>query len=190
MFSIKRFMGRKFDEVSEEMKMVPYTVVARQQRRRARQGRRQGVLAARDLRDDPAEAEAGRRGLPRPAGDQGGHHRAGVLQRRAAPGDQGRRADRRPRSRCASSTSRPRRRWPTASTRRRTRRSPSTTSAAARSTSRSSKSARASSRSRRPTATRTSAATTSTSASSTGSSTSSRRTRASISARTGWRCSA
>src|SRR5881396_3586867 len=26
-FSIKRFMGRKFDEVSEEMKMVPYRVV-------------------------------------------------------------------------------------------------------------------------------------------------------------------
>ncbi len=26
-FSIKRFMGRKFDEVNEEMKMVPYTVV-------------------------------------------------------------------------------------------------------------------------------------------------------------------
>nr|MBA3298106.1 Hsp70 family protein [Acidobacteriota bacterium] len=25
-FSIKRFMGRKFDEVSEEMKMVPYLV--------------------------------------------------------------------------------------------------------------------------------------------------------------------
>src|SRR3954466_8052091 len=25
-FSIKRFMGRKFDEVSEEMKMVPYRV--------------------------------------------------------------------------------------------------------------------------------------------------------------------
>jgi molecular chaperone DnaK len=27
-FSIKRFMGRRFDEVSEEMKMVPYTVKA------------------------------------------------------------------------------------------------------------------------------------------------------------------
>src|SRR6187551_1490997 len=27
-FSIKRFMGRRFDEVSEEMKMVPYTVQA------------------------------------------------------------------------------------------------------------------------------------------------------------------
>jgi len=26
-FSIKRFMGRKYDEVNEEMKMVPYTVV-------------------------------------------------------------------------------------------------------------------------------------------------------------------
>ena len=25
-FSIKRFMGRRFDEVSEEMKMVPYRV--------------------------------------------------------------------------------------------------------------------------------------------------------------------
>src|SRR4026208_407785 len=27
-FSIKRFMGRRFTEVTEEMKMVPYTVVA------------------------------------------------------------------------------------------------------------------------------------------------------------------
>src|SRR5574339_1315184 len=26
-YSIKRFMGRKYDEVNEEMKMVPYTVV-------------------------------------------------------------------------------------------------------------------------------------------------------------------
>src|SRR5215470_553882 len=27
-FSIKRFMGRRYNEVNEEMKMVPYTVVA------------------------------------------------------------------------------------------------------------------------------------------------------------------
>src|SRR6266511_5150448 len=27
-FSIKRFMGRRFDEVNEEMKMVPYEVAA------------------------------------------------------------------------------------------------------------------------------------------------------------------
>ena len=32
-FSIKRFMGRRFDEVSEEMKMVPYRVVARRRSR-------------------------------------------------------------------------------------------------------------------------------------------------------------
>ena len=37
-FSIKRFMGRRFDEVSEEMKMVPYQVVRAVERRRARQG--------------------------------------------------------------------------------------------------------------------------------------------------------
>ena len=81
-------------------------------------------------------------------------------------------------------------RWPTASTRRRTRRSPSTTWAAAPSTSRSSSSATASSRSRRPTATPTWAATTSTSASSTGWPTSSARSRASTCAATAWRSSA
>ena len=96
-FSIKRFMGRKFDEVNEEMKMVPYRVVARVERRRAHRGRRQGLLAARNLRDDSAEAQAGRRGISRPAGHQGGHHRSRLLQRRAAPGDQRRRADCRPR---------------------------------------------------------------------------------------------
>src|SRR6202795_1263386 len=36
-YSIKRFMGRRFDEVSEEMKMVPYKVV--------RQGEGVAVLA-------------------------------------------------------------------------------------------------------------------------------------------------
>ena len=34
-FSIKRFMGRKFGEVNEEQKMVPYKVVEAAQRRRA-----------------------------------------------------------------------------------------------------------------------------------------------------------
>ena len=71
---------------------------ARRQRRRARQGRRPGAGAAAALRDDPAEVEAGRGGLPRPAGHQGRHHRARVFQRRAAPGHQGSRPDCRPRS--------------------------------------------------------------------------------------------
>ena len=33
-YSVKRFMGRRFDEVSEEIKRVPYKVVARAERRR------------------------------------------------------------------------------------------------------------------------------------------------------------
>ena len=69
----------------------------RLRRRRARGGRRQAVLAAGDLRDDPAEAEGRRRGLPGRDRRRRGHHRPGVLQRRSAPGDQGRRPDRRPR---------------------------------------------------------------------------------------------
>ena len=75
-FSIKRFMGRRMDEVKEETARVPYKVDARHQRARRGRDRRQEVHAARDLRDDPAEDEADRRGLPRPHGRQGGHHRA------------------------------------------------------------------------------------------------------------------
>ena len=67
-FSIKRFMGRRFDEVTEEMKMVPYQVVRAANGDARVKARRQGILAAGDLRDDPAEAEAGGRGVPRPAG--------------------------------------------------------------------------------------------------------------------------
>ena len=48
-FSIKRFMGRKCDEVSEEMTIVPYEVVEGPERRRPREGGRQGVRAAGDL---------------------------------------------------------------------------------------------------------------------------------------------
>ena len=93
------------------------------------------------------QAEARRRGVPGRHGDPGGHHRAGVLRRRAAPGD-ARRPGRSPGSRsCGSSTSRPPRRSPTGSTSRApTRRSWSSTSAAERSTSRCSRSATASSR--------------------------------------------
>ena len=66
-FSIKRFMGRKYDEVSEEMKMVPYRVV------RASNGDARVTATGKeysppgDLRDDPAEAQAGGRRISRPA---------------------------------------------------------------------------------------------------------------------------
>ena len=48
-FSIKRFMGRKEAEVREEESIVPVRRHLRLRWRRAREGRRQGVLAAGDL---------------------------------------------------------------------------------------------------------------------------------------------
>ena len=69
----------------------------RPQRRRPRRRPRQAVLAARDLGDDPAEAEGRRRGEARRDRRLRGDHRPRLLQRRPAPGDQGRRQDRRPR---------------------------------------------------------------------------------------------
>ena len=147
-FSIKRFMGRKFDdpEVQRDIELVPYKVSA------APNGDVQVEMGGRsysppeDLGDDPAEAEGRRRGVPGREGHRGGDHRPGLLRRHASA-RRPRTPARSPASRSsASSTSRRRRRWPTASTRRPTRRSRSTTSAAAPSTSRSSSSATASSR--------------------------------------------
>ena len=70
-------------------------------RRRARPGRvgafqgaGQAVRAGGDLRDGPAQARRRRREVPGRAGHGSRHHGAGVLQRRAAPGHQGRRPDR------------------------------------------------------------------------------------------------
>ena len=63
-YSIKRFMGRRLNEVNDEMKMVPYKVVPAGRPHRG-DGAGQGVHAAGDLGDDPAEAEEGCGGLPR-----------------------------------------------------------------------------------------------------------------------------
>ena len=54
-----------------------------------RQHRRQEVHRPADQRVHPAEAEEGRRGLPRREDHRRGDHRPGVLQRRAAAGHQG-----------------------------------------------------------------------------------------------------
>ncbi len=66
------------------------------ERRRARDGGGQGVHPAGDQRDDPAEAEGRRRVVPRRDGHRRGDHRPGLLQQRAARGDEGRRQGRRP----------------------------------------------------------------------------------------------
>ena len=167
-YSIKRFMGRKFDEVQEETKRVPYKVVARAQRRRGHRDPRQALLAAGDLGAHPRASSSA---PPRSTSARRSPRRSSPSRPTSTTP-----SARRPRTPAASpastssasSTSRPRPRSPTASTRARTTSSPSTTSAAAPSTSRSSRSARRSSRSSRPTATPTSAATTSTTSSWTG----------------------
>ena len=143
-FSIKRFMGRKFDEVSEEMKIVPYEVVKGPNEDVRVAGGGQGVRPAGDLRDDPAEAEADAEAyLGEPVTDAVVTVPAYFNNaQREATKDAGKVAGL---NVLRSSTSRPRRRSPTASTRRaRSTRSSSSTSAAARSTSRCSSSARAS----------------------------------------------
>ena len=95
-FSIKRFMGRKWDEVSEEMTIVPYEV-AKGENGDARvkvEGKEYAPpeISAMILQKLKADAEAylGR------AGHRRGDHRPGLLQQRAARGDEGRRQDRRP----------------------------------------------------------------------------------------------
>ena len=185
-FSVKRFMGRKLDDehVAARSRAGALQADVGAQRRCAH------LLGGREYAPQEISAmilqklKSRRRGVSGRAGDAGGDHRAGLLQRNAAPGHQGRRQDRRPRRAAHHQRAdrlgaglRLRRR------RRQTRRSPCSTSAAAPSTSRSSSSATVCSRSRPPTATRTSAATTSTSASSSGWSRSSRAPKASTCAR-------
>ncbi len=58
--------------------------------------RRQDLHPAGDQRPRAGQAQARCRGLPRRERDRRGHHRPGVLQRRAAPGHQGGRRDRGP----------------------------------------------------------------------------------------------
>ena len=175
-FSIKRFMGRRYDEVQGEIKLVPYEVargpnnlavvkvggktytppeisalILRKLKEAAESYLGQTVRKA--VVTVPAYFnDAQRQATMEAAADRRLRHRVG---NRRPQGRQARRS-----SGCASSTSRRPPPWPTAWTRRRARRSPSSTWAAARSTSPSSTSAKASSRSRRSTATRTSAATT------------------------------
>ncbi len=99
-FAIKRLIGRTFDDpmTKKDMDLVPYKIIKAPQRRRLGSGRRQAIFAVADLRLHPAEDEGDGRGLSRPAGHAGGHHRSRLFQRRSAPGDEGCRQDRRPRS--------------------------------------------------------------------------------------------
>jgi molecular chaperone DnaK len=177
-YSIKRFMGRKFGEIREEAKNVPYTV---------KEGKAGEAVVDIDgkLYSPPEISAMILQKMKQTAEDYLGEKVTEAVvtvpayfndSQRQATKDAGRIAGRP--------------RWPTVSTRRRTRRSPSSTWAAARSTFRFWSWGTASSRSSRPTGTRTWAATTSTSASSIGWPMSSRSRRGSTFARIRWRSSA
>ena len=96
-FSIKRFMGRKEAEVKEEETIVPYKVVAGPNgdvrvdiRGEQYSPPEISAMILQKLKAD-AEAKLGE------TVDSRGDHRPRLLQRRPAPGDQGRRQDRRAR---------------------------------------------------------------------------------------------
>ena len=148
-FAIKRLIGRRYGDpmVEKDKKLVPYKIVEG--------GNGDAWVSVKDKQYSPqqisafilqkmketAEAYLGQPVTP------GGHHRAGVLQRRPAAGDQGRRQDRGPRGaahhqRADRGSARLRPRQEEGSRRR----SRCTTSAAARSTSRCSRSVTACSR--------------------------------------------
>ena len=89
-FSIKRFMGRRYDEVTEEMKMVPYRVAQSGNDIRVLAGDKDGGWAPPEISAMILQKlkQAAEDYLGQPV-TQGGHHRARLLQRRAAPGHQG-----------------------------------------------------------------------------------------------------
>ena len=85
-YSIKRFMGRRHNEVQAEEKMVPYEVVGGPEDYvKVKIGDKE-YTPPEISAQDPPQAEGSRRELPGPQGEQGRHHGAGVLQRRPAPG--------------------------------------------------------------------------------------------------------
>ena len=81
-FSIKRFMGRHFDEVATERNMVPYQVVRWPGGRCPCENPWCGprIQPAGDFRHDPGQAQSRRRSLPGRAGHQSRHHRPGLFQ--------------------------------------------------------------------------------------------------------------
>ena len=97
--SVKRFMGRGLADLADDRRFpyrfvdAPGMVQIAHARRREEPGR--------DFRRPAARAARARGSVARRADRRRGGHRARVLRRRAAAGDQGRRAPRRPATCCA-----------------------------------------------------------------------------------------
>ena len=97
-FAIKRLIGRRYDDpmVEKDKKLVPYKIVKADNGDAWVEADGKTVLALADLGLRPAEDEGDGRGQARRDHHRGRHHRSRLLQRRPAPGHQGRRQDRRP----------------------------------------------------------------------------------------------
>ena len=99
LYAIKRLIGRKFndDVVQKDIDMVPYKIVKADNGDAWVEvnGKKMAPpeISARVLDEDEADG----RGLSRREGHRGRHHGAGLLQRLAAPSDEGRGQDRGPR---------------------------------------------------------------------------------------------
>ena len=79
-FCIKRFMGRRHNEVASEEKMVPYEHRRRAGRTVQVEIRGKEYTPEANLRHHPSGPEKDRRRLSRRKSDRGGDHRPGVLQ--------------------------------------------------------------------------------------------------------------
>ena len=87
-FSIKRFMGEKFDQVTKEVERVPYSV-----KRGARRHQRTPLFSTGDLRYHSPEDEEDCRGLPPSGSYRGRDHRSCILLRQPEAGNKGSRKD-------------------------------------------------------------------------------------------------
>jgi molecular chaperone DnaK len=100
MHAVKRLIGRKFDDKETKESIEASCRTRSSPPPTATPGSRCSARSTRRRRSPPSrsqdEARPPRR-IPRPPGARRGDHRPRLLQRRAAPGDQGRRQDRRPR---------------------------------------------------------------------------------------------
>ena len=85
-YSVKRFMGRGYDDVKDELALPPVHGAAGRGHREARSRRPRGH-AARGVGDRAQGAQGARRGALRRADREGRDHGARLLQRQPAPGD-------------------------------------------------------------------------------------------------------
>ncbi len=98
-FAVKRLMGRKHKapEVRRQIELAPYKIVEAPNGDAWVEVRGKNYSPPEISVHRPRADEADRREVPRRDRDRGGGHGAGLLRRRPAAGDQGRRAHRRPR---------------------------------------------------------------------------------------------